>query len=122
VAPPETFASGIGYGDKVGGYPIVFVSEGKHANYVSDSECDMGGTANLDNCSTSLSPARVEIYGNANLGGYAHQFINCVYSGSPFYSSNQECLWSGSDFGGWQGINPKSSPYSNRLADFGFIP
>ncbi len=116
------YASGIGYGDKLGGYPIVFVSENKHANYVSDSECDSGGKGNLDNCSTSLSPARLEIYGNANLGGYAHQFVDCVYSGSPFYSSNQECFWSGSRFGGWQGINPDSDPYRDRLADFGFIP
>ncbi len=116
------YPSGLEYPTESGGRFDVHVAYGKHANYETRSACN-GSLADVcNNGSSSGDTLYVET--DRNVGGYYHQFLDCVYSEvGEEYDDYQECFWSGSDFAGWQGENgPTSNPYSYRLSDFGFFP
>lgn len=112
------------------GYPLVFVSEGKHANYATRLECEEGGDFNVDTCAENDTYARVSVLGIANIGSRAVHTASqdCWLSANPdyvYYSSNgrMECYWTGSSFRGWVPdavAIEGSSSYSSELSKVGF--
>ena len=91
-----------------GGYPRVWASEGKHANYPSRHHCSVHGAPG-DTCGgNSLSTeARLRSSDWNNLGSIQHHLLNCVSGGAlvniypEIYS--QECYWEpNTRFEGWQ--------------------
>lgn len=101
------------YPDREGGYPRVYVSQKKHANYFTRSACNNGGPVvpilsaeiNTDDCGLVDSEVRLEWSNWFNIGSNSSRLIDCVQSRSPGYeyygSGRQECLWSSVDFRGW---------------------
>ena len=110
------------YPGKPGGYPRVYVSFRKHANYGSDQECD-AGVFTTDDCKANtflqLIPTAAK-----NIGSRASHTSaqDCMASTNPLYSGNgvTECYWTNRSFGGWQGKTPKASAYSPKLSALGF--
>jgi len=106
--------------------PIVWVANGKHANYNTDSACDAGGTLGYDDCNDG-SRESVDVVGNRNIGSYYYPLKNEVYS---FDSSltGREYLWTtAGDFNGWHSQPWKLipgqhvAPYGERLQGFGWF-
>ncbi len=97
--------AGLLYPEKVGGYPLIYSSEGKHANYVSQSTCNSGGTFGSDTCegnpNTGTQIRHSEWY---NVGSLQANLINpgtCVGAESP-WQPGTECYWvRGRNFLGW---------------------
>jgi len=115
------------YPSHAGSYPRAYVSEGKHANYASTSECNGGGAFGTDTCTEVDTPAQVFVSGAYNVGSGGHHLLNCVESRDPSYiyygAGRQECFWTGSDFRGWTPDSvggASSSPYIDRLNYGGF--
>lgn len=111
------------YPAQPGGYPRIWVSFSKHANYESDSACDSGGTVESDECLSDTS-VRVSAGGNLDVGSrVAHSAEqDCVASTNPVYSGNgvTECYWTDRRFTGWSGASPNAGSYVDRLANLGF--
>jgi hypothetical protein len=109
------------YPERSGGYPRIYVSQGKHANYPSDATCDSGGTLGVDNCSSNTY-ARVAVAANGDIGSSSQHLIDCVASTNPLYAGRApECYWTGLRFNGWQdGAQPSADPYSDLLLPNGY--
>jgi len=106
--------------------PVVWVSEGKHGNYRSQSVCD-AGAAYTDNCDNPLAQVWLVADANENLGSSAYPLINYVYSrdGGPY--TGQEHLWSttnasGDGFLGWfpRYYGAGERPYGSLLENYNF--
>ncbi len=106
----------IDYASVSGGAPTVYISYLKHAGYGDHSECVLG-MGGFEVCSSNAT--RVLSAGD-NVGSSSYEFLDCVHSYNPVYAANQECYWSGNDFGGWVGASPKTDPYHDRLWSWGF--
>jgi hypothetical protein len=97
----------IQYPDKQGGYPKVWVSEGKHANYSSQSGCNAGGFLGVDTCVDVDWYVRVSVPATANIGSRLHHTSgqDCWISTNPSYqyygSGRTECYWTSKQFRGW---------------------
>lgn len=107
-ARPST--AGIDYPEHFGGYPRVWVAEGKHANYVSRSACNSGGTLGSDTCESNPNvDTRIRYSAFYNVGSATRNAINtgtCVTGGLlvQYYPENygSECYWvNGRNFTGW---------------------
>jgi hypothetical protein len=96
------------YPDKYGGYPRVWVSQGKHANYLSRHHCDAHGAPG-DTCNGNSLSAETRLRSSDyyNLGSIQHHLLNCVNGGAlvSIYPEaySQECFWEpNTRFEGWQ--------------------
>lgn len=114
------------------GYPLVWVSRSKHANYESASECEAG----TDSCwHSSISDWRVEVVSNRNIGSRLMRAPNspgldeepevtCRYSVEDFAGNGAyECFWplnEGYDFNGWQHSLDNVTAYGPQLKFLGF--
>lgn len=111
-----------------GAYPRAYVSQGKHANYRSESECNAGGAFNTDTCEEVDTSERLFVSGAYNIGSSGTHLLDCVVSRDPSYiyygSGRQECFWTYSAFRGWIPTyigGPASTAYSARLDFEGFL-
>lgn len=105
------------------GYPTVYVSYGKHANYPSDGTCDTGADFDSDECySNHFERDYFSAY--RNLGSSTNQLLDCVESEGLYASSGRkECFWDTSgSFTGWTGLQPNVTvaQYGVMLRDRGF--
>jgi hypothetical protein len=106
----------LNYASVAGGAPVVYISYLKHAGYGDQSECSYG----MSGYEVCNSDSYTILSTGDNVGSDSYRLVDCVYSYNPVYSSNQECYWSGSTFGGWVGASPTTSPYHDRLWEWGF--
>lgn len=93
------------------GYPLIWVSEGKHANYVSRDACNDG---HAETCEANpFRGTRLAFDGTHNIGSIQANLISprsCV-TGGPYHVQSPdaygvECFWEGGDepsyrFSGW---------------------
>lgn len=110
--------------DRVMGFPRVWVSEGKHANYPTHGHCEEGGFGTLDTCDEDWNwTARVEVRPQDNIGELNNQLITQVTSKiSTFIYPGVECFWcSGWTFGGWL-TGGTVMAYRDILNDFMITP
>ncbi len=112
------------YPGQLGGYPRAWVSEGKHANYFSNADCNdqIVGT-----CSNANTSTRLEWSNSFNIGSQTHPLINEVPSRNSSYeyygSGRTECYWNERHFRGWtpEYVNgAESSSYLSKLSFWGF--
>ncbi|HWO90257.1 MAG TPA: hypothetical protein VNL98_14020 [Gemmatimonadales bacterium] len=114
--------------DGFGRYPMVWVSKGKHANYVSRSECNAQSRFSLrteDCLSETPLRTRLEFFGDRNVGSLQVNLprdSSCVAGGllhdiyPELYSL--ECYWlPGYTFAGWSPVSQATdaSAYSSHL-------
>jgi hypothetical protein len=125
---------GFEYPGRVGGFPRVWVADGKHANYPTKSYCDgHGGEApggiilSTDSCSNPRTEARVTVGTTLNVGSDSHRLADCVTANNPNHPAYalqiQECFWStGRNFFGWFNFNNNtySTEYGAILRAHGF--
>jgi hypothetical protein len=109
------------------GAPVVWVAEGKHANYTSQSSCEGGGAYDTDTCEFSNTRMRFPVvYSQQNIGSRAVPFRDC---GTPFWGSQMtnaqavECMWNTqvrSRFDGWLGFSEgaPAAPYGDHLRTY----
>lgn len=112
------------YPDKTGGYPRVWVAEGKHANYPTRALCENDG-GQADTCESNSTVIRVRHSGQFNVGSARYNFISpksCVPGGAlvATYPQNYsyECYWEpGHRFRGWSkyALSNDASPYYTML-------
>ena len=130
---PTTYDSGLfgvwelEYPEKDGGQLRVYVSQGKHANYYTQDQCNDGGTFNTDDCTDVNMAARVWAGWLQNLGSRSDPIIDCVVAQDPIHpyygSGREECYWTGARFRGWYPLSvggADSDPYGPTLAHWGF--
>jgi len=105
---------------------LVYVADGKHANYPTDAACDAGDYFNSDECS---SPRYIDVMAVTqanNIGSRTHRLIDGVTTANPnhpvYASQFVEYYWTSQQFRGWfsPDIQTSTHPYSDILADFGF--
>lgn len=115
------YPTALTYPDRAGAHPRAYVSYRKHANYASISECD-AAVGGFEDCFGTFGYARVPTAYFWNVGSFERRLVDCVGSRDPIYQGNgvQECLWSGTAFGGWTGNEPSSDPYRGKLMAFDF--
>lgn len=106
---------------RVKSFPRIYASKNKHANYHSLADCNAGGGAGTDTCVGATDVGRFKIWQTHNLGSFHHKLLDCVgsQSGLPNLTAT-ECLWTGDQFGGWQGLEEQSSGYYNPLLSLAF--
>ncbi len=108
------------YVDVYGGRPVVWVSQGKHANYRSRGECNKYPF--IDGCSNSIS-STLPALPSANLGSRNTKLINCVGTRTGNFSAHpgNECFWDFASFKGWN-IDPSGdvTSYGLLLGAYGF--
>ncbi len=122
------YPTGIGYVNKAGGAPLVWVSDGKHANYASQSACNAPIN---DTCYSGRHIEGITLYYDGtddNIGSADHPFIDCVGSVNPNHpgyaagvGTRNECYWTVRDFHGWYGDGigaGTSTAYSYHLANY----
>jgi hypothetical protein len=123
------YVFGANYPDVLGGYPEVWVAIRKHSNYFDDASCDAGSgdpVFAFDECPGNGKLFRPDTGTLRNIGSRGHQFLNCVESDDifhldPFPVPPAECLWTYSNFFGWQiDRTTTSTGYGTRLAVWGF--
>jgi hypothetical protein len=91
------------------GAPIIWVAEGKNANYKSKASFDDGGAFGFDTCefSNTLQPFPVQ-YHQQNVGSRHLPRVDCgpplsVWPSTARDTSLTECIWSSSPkYRGWQ--------------------
>jgi hypothetical protein len=103
---------GLKYSRKVGADPIIWVAQGKHANYPTQAACDAGNgggylvdlVVSFDTCGGNNDFFRAVTGGNRNVGSNTIRRINQVESEVFGYQTPQreEFMWSASRFYGWQ--------------------
>jgi hypothetical protein len=118
------------YPSHPGTYPRSYVSQGKHANYAGQQECNNGGVLGTDTCVQVNKVARVYAGLEVNLGSHAVHRTDqdCVVSRNTSYeyygSGRQECYWTTTpSFRGWIPTTiggAVAPPYSPMLQDWGF--
>lgn len=119
------------------GFPRVFASLKKHANYESQDRCNVSiipdGKETFDECFYA-NPLfqRVEFYPHRNIGSRTHNARSdgmmgagtCRFSEERFVGNGfAECFWiapSGYHFNGWQSSYDVVKPYEPQLAWLGF--
>jgi len=105
----DLLASQFSMPDKALGYPRVWVSKNKHANYRTKSKCNAGSILGSDTCNGNVDDERVEILLNGrNIGSSGSpNFANGVASATPLIYPGLEYFWTdGVDFCGWLGQQP----------------
>lgn len=107
--------------------PLVWVSQGKHGNYRSQSVCDAGASG-ADNCDHPGERVGLEILPGANLGSSSYRINDVVQSRVGGVYSGTEYMWAMDNTGptGFLGWLPRSygngeTPYGLLLANFGFF-
>lgn len=102
------WAHQIEYREQYGGFPRVWVSEGKHANYPTRHHCSAhGGPGDTCDANSLATEARIRSSDYYNLGSFQHQLLNCVSGGALVHiypeAYSQECFWApNTRFEGWQ--------------------
>ncbi len=87
---------------KYRGYPRVWVSNDKHASYISERACDNGGFLGADDCSSNVDYERILVGRYRNIGSAQNRFYDCVFSENPVSYAGVECFWNVDwDFCGW---------------------
>lgn len=125
----DAYPLALSYPGKLGGYPRVYVSVGKHASYGSIDECNDGGTFGSDTCIGVNAGVRVAAGTTLNIGSRAVHAASqdCMASSNPSYlyygAGRTECYWTDKRFQGWipdsvGGDN--SDSYSPKLSTWGF--
>ena len=107
------------YAGAARGKPVVYVAEGKHANYVSLADCDAGGCYQ-DHCSDTVR-AGVGIAASRDLGLFGQQLLD-----EHVVNGNHEWFWTDTIFCGWQrppgdardGCVPAGNTYAIQLTQF----
>ncbi|MEX1181709.1 MAG: hypothetical protein WEF86_00635 [Gemmatimonadota bacterium] len=106
----------------IDGAPIIWVAEGRHANYPSERACDEGHHS-IDTCDRHDARFRFPVDGHTqNIGSSAHPTpsTGCI-TGRMTGSSRAvpdavECMWSvGASFGGWQAVDDGATGYWRYL-------
>jgi len=121
------YPTALSYPEKAGGYPLIWVADGKHANYPTQSACNAGGTIASDNCRSNRTVERLTFPpgGSGNIGSWAVKFVDCVGTTNTSHpalavtggATREECYFTGSSFRGWYGTgySGSSDPYSTML-------
>lgn len=106
--------------------PVVWVAEGKHGNYRSQSVCD-AGAAYTDNCDNPLQQVWLDASTDENLGSSSFPLHDRVYSRDGGVYTGQEHLWStsnasGDGFLGWfpRSYGSGERPYGSLLWNYNF--
>jgi hypothetical protein len=111
-----------------GSAPIIWVSDGRHANYPSRRACDRGHLW-IDACDVTARPVRFPARASRNIGsrsaplsveGQPHGCVpgSYVEPGEALLVSPRalECFWDGAvRFGGWQGGRNGATAYGRYL-------
>lgn len=133
--PPGDAGIRFTWPDRVGGFPRLFVADGKHANYPTQQYCKDHGSmipiiqviSDTDECTNPRSLVRLEVAPSANVGSSTVKLIDCVVSGNPshpVYALQQdECYWTpGRRFHGWYYVTNGNfgGVYGDVLLSFGF--
>jgi len=103
------------------GRPKIWIAEDKHANYSSQQKCDEGANYQ-DNCDQPINALEIHsAIADRNVGNResgSTQLLNCVvrtaYGGG---GTRQECLWTDSEFTGWQNVHEKNSTAYTKIFD-----
>ena len=122
----KSYPTALSYPEKAGGYPLIWVADGKHANYESNAACDAGGAAGSDNCFDSPREThRVNVMASGgNIGSWAVHLIDGVQSINPSHPAylfgpgytRTEYYFTPSDFYGWYpGTGLHADGYSSIL-------
>lgn len=109
------------------GAPVVWVSEGRHANYPSRAACDRGHRA-IDTCDRNARRNRFRVREGHDIGSEARPGIEsggrrgCVVgadvgSDAEVARDAVECLWSDQPFRGWQRAGDGATPYLRYLKE-----
>lgn len=126
----DAYPSAFAYPAKPGGYPRIWLSEGKHANYSAQFECNLGGFFGADTCERNNTSTRFYFGGDAR--GLGSRSLHtpaqdCKQSVNPSYiyygSGRIECFWTNQRFRGWIPASvggADSDAYSAVLASIGF--
>ena len=110
--------------DVPGGAPIVWVAEGRQANYPSRSICDRGHHR-IDTCDRNTHAYRFPILGHAQNAGSRERPLSqdgCVEGAElPLQSTRAlesavECIWTSRPFAGWQESDGGTTAYAYYLA------
>lgn len=116
------------YPEQPQGYPRAWVAISKHANYATKVECEAGNLG-FDTCGYNNAATRVAAGGSLNIGSRARHTAaqDSTLSVNPSYvfygGGRYEAYWTTKDFAGWvpnSVSGARSSPYSTKLAAFGF--
>lgn len=97
-------------------FPLIFVSEHKHANYRTILGCASGGFLNADTCWDNTFVGRFLVWESHNIGSAHHQLVDCV--GSQFDDTGHpgsECFWTGTTFKGWSASSAGATAYNSPL-------
>ena len=108
----------------VRGAPIIWVADGKHGNYSSRADCDLGGLAGSDSCAENDRFYRFPVrFPQQNIWSRAVPQEACV--GASLWGSTRvaagatECFWPRQTFYGWQGLElTGSTAYSDILEQY----
>jgi len=124
---PDQYALYVEYPAKLGGYPRVWIAEGKHANYFTQSDCDNGGFLETDDCDSDSKSKRFPWSAYWNIGSQNAPLIDCVASRDSSYEyyggGRTECFWMDKRFRGWVPDSiggGDSSSYLSKLVMWGF--
>lgn len=122
--------AGVAYPAATGGYPLVWVSENKHANYFSEAGCNYANfTLGLswDWCANNVDNVRLEWNAAWNIGSETHPYLNAVSSRDASYEyygqGGVECFWTPIDFRGWVPSSiggGQAGSYLSKLIRWGF--
>ena len=112
------------YMGRTAGAPMVWVAEGRQANYPSRHACDAGHHA-IDTCDRHTLAYRFPIYSNAQNVGSADRPATadgCMRAADmPLRSaragSGMECFWTGRAFRGWNTASEGATPYLRYLRE-----
>lgn len=130
----KEYPTGFAYSRRLGADPIIWVAQGKHANYPSQSACDAGNGGgylvdllfSFDTCGGNNLFFRASTGGPRNIGSNGTRLLNCVASQDPFHQDpvrDPECFWTAQYFFGWQiDQTTHADGYKFALKDIGFIP
>lgn len=119
----DQFAEFAWYMGRTAGAPVVWVAEGRQANYPSRRACDAGHHA-IDTCDRHTLAYRFPIYGNAQNIGSAQRPAaadGCMRAAdmplrSALTGPGTECFWTERAFRGWQEADGGTTAYAYYLA------
>ncbi|MGH7608282.1 MAG: hypothetical protein ACREME_13195, partial [Gemmatimonadales bacterium] len=106
------------------GAPIIWVADGKHANYSSREDCDLGGLSGSDTCDRNDRFYRFPVrFAPQNIWSRATPHEPCVdaslWGSTRVAPGTTECFWPRRTFYGWQGLELiGSTAYSDILAQY----
>ena len=115
-----------------GNTPVIWVAEGKNANYPSRAACDSGHWG-FDTCDRNERTFRFPVTSSAqNVGSAAHPLggrpdapgcVDAAHLVPPRDLPGSECIWTAGAFRGWSGrTHAGATGYARYLRDVaGFI-